>query len=142
MGSSSEGLFLRKIWRSSREQWRRFALAGFVAWTAYSLLLNPGGFVHLLKLRGQTARLENAIRQAAATSDSLDRVLVAMEAGDPFLLERVAREQFGFAHKNERIYLLPHDEEDWRQLDHAEQHGTETFSERRGQRVKIHSRIP
>jgi cell division protein FtsB len=68
-----------------------------------------------------------------ARRDSLDRVLAQIDRGERVVLERRAREEFGFARKNERIYLLPEDAEDDRTCDEAEIRGGERFSDRPGQ---------
>ncbi|MFC1572700.1 septum formation initiator family protein [Candidatus Eisenbacteria bacterium] len=127
---SSENLFLRKIWRSSRQQWRRFALVGILLWTAYSLVLSPGGAIHLLRLRGLEAEIEREIEAYEGKRDSLDRVLMAIDAGDAFQYEKVARERFGFAYPNDRVYMLPNHPQDRLSLSLAARHGAETFSER------------
>jgi cell division protein FtsB len=135
----SEGPFLRKIPRPSRQQWSRFLLCGFLIWAAYSLLLGPSGTLRYLRLEKEAAQLEEQIARAEATCDSLDQLLAAMDAGSPFLLERIVREEFGFARTNERVYTLPYNPEDQQCLSRAHRYAGETFAERR-QREELHDR--
>ena len=121
---SPEGPFLRKLWQSGREQWRRFAVGGFLLWAVYTVLLSPGGAIHLFRLQRDSDRLQARINQLAATCDSLDTVLEAIENRDPMMLERVAREEFGYARPNERIYVVAPDATDRRLLDRARLGGT------------------
>lgn len=126
LSRTPDSQFLRKLWQSGREQWRHFVLVGILLWAAYSLLLSPGGTIHLTKLRHQANRLEEEIGRLEGTRDSLDLVLQAVDEKDAFVLERIVREEFGFARDNERIYILPPDPEDRSCLDRANGHGLET----------------
>jgi hypothetical protein len=60
-----------------------------------------------------------------------------MVAGSPFLLERIVREEFGFARANERVYLLPYSREDRQCLSRAYRYAGETFAERRQREERI-----
>lgn len=114
-----EGRFLRKLWQSSREQWRRMAVLGVVVWAAYAILFDPGGTFHLIKLRHQAQRVEREVARLEAACDSLEQVIRAVESGDPAALVRVAREEYGFAGDDERIYVLPADPQDRKLVDRS-----------------------
>ncbi len=114
-----EGRFLRKLWQSSREQWRRMTVAGVLIWAGYTVLLSPGGTFHVMKLRNHAERVERAVARLEATEDSLQRVIEDIDEGDPAVTERIAREEFGFSRDNERIYVLPDDAEDRRRIDRS-----------------------
>jgi cell division protein FtsB len=116
-----EGRFLRKLWQSSREQWRRTAVVGVIFWALYAVLFSPGGAFRLIKLRHQTERVNLEVARLEAACDSLERVILAVQGEDPAALERVAREEFGFVRDNERIYVLPADAVDRQFIDRARQ---------------------
>lgn len=125
-----EAPFLRKIWHSTRTRWQRFALALFVGWATYLLLLSPQGWLQLWRLRRDARELRQEIAQLSNTREALDRIIVDLTHDDPPLLERRAREEFGFARDNERIYVLPFDAQDRRCMRQAELHGGERFRDR------------
>jgi cell division protein FtsB len=114
-----EGHFLRKLWQSSREQWRRTAVLGVLVWAAYAILFSPGGTFHVIRLRHHAERVEQEVARLASACDSLEQVIRAVEGGDPTALERVAREEYGFVRGNERIYVLPSDALDRRLVDRS-----------------------
>jgi cell division protein FtsB len=127
---SGEELFLRRVWRSTRIQWMRFALGAFLIWAAYSLILSPHGWFHLAALRQQVAVEAQANAALEAKRDSLDLVVADIDRGGSDVLVRRAREEFGFARENERVYLLPVDAEDSRSRAEAEIRGGDRFSDR------------
>ncbi len=114
-----EGHFLRKLWQSSREQWRRMAVLGVLVWAAYAILFSPGGTFHVMKLRHQAQRVEREVARLEAACDSLQQVIHTVEGGDPAALVRVAREEYGFVGDNERIYVLPPDALDRKLVDQS-----------------------
>jgi cell division protein FtsB len=124
------GPFLRRLWHSTRERWQRFALIGFVVWATYILLLSPQGWIQLWKLHGQAGSVQQEIASLNRQKDALDRMLVELDESGTFLLERRAREEFGYLRENEHSYVLPDDPEDKRCLDEAELHGGDCFSDR------------
>lgn len=99
--------FLRRIWRSSREQWRRVALVGLAAWAVYSLILSPDGAIRLLRLQHDAKRIEQQITKLEATRDSLGSFLDAFDRGNAFAIEKVARERYGLVRENEQVIHLP-----------------------------------
>lgn len=121
---------LRRIWQSTRGQWRRFALLALGVWSLYSLVLSPHGWLRRAALARQVERREAACETLRGTRDSLDLVIADLDLGSGYMLERRAREEFGFVRPNERVYRLPDDSEDDRCIGEAAAHGGETFSER------------
>lgn len=135
-GAERDDQFLRKVWHSTRERWQRLALLGILGWASYSLILGPDGGIQLWHLRGRAENLRGEISALAATRDSLDRILDDwIIYGDQYL-ERTAREDYKFARENERIYLLPYDEEDDRCVRDALIHGGDRFSDRAARRAQ------
>lgn len=116
---TSQEPFLRKRWYPSREQWRRYAFAGVLCWAGYSLILSPGGAIRLRQLQGESEQLDAQLARLQTAHDSLAWTLETLERGDPFLLERMAREEYGLARENERIYVLPGNQADYRCIDRA-----------------------
>jgi cell division protein FtsB len=125
-----ESPVLRKIWHSTRGRWMRFLLLAFVVWSVYSLVLSPHGWLRLDALRRDVSQQEEACAVLAGSRDSLNLIAAELDRGEEYILERRAREDFGFARPNERIYMLPQDAEDERCIGEAAAHGGETFSQR------------
>jgi cell division protein FtsB len=127
---SGEELFLRRVWRSTRIQWLRFAAGAFLIWAAYSLVMSPHGMFHLSALRRQVEAEAQANAVLEGRRDSLDLVVADIDRGGTGALVRRAREEFGFARANERVYLLPVNAEDSRTRAEAEIRGGDRFSDR------------
>ncbi|MBD3235645.1 MAG: hypothetical protein GF330_02950 [Candidatus Eisenbacteria bacterium] len=121
---------LRKLWHSTRRRWRRILLGIFVGWAGYLLLLSPEGWLQLWRLRRQARDLRAEITRLDETKAALDHVLTELSEQDAPLLERRAREEFGFARDNERLYLLPYDARDRRCVRQGELQGGERFLDR------------
>jgi cell division protein FtsB len=98
--------FLRRLWHSSRDQWRRATLIAVALWSVYSLILSPDGALRLLHLQRDVQVLEEEIIQLDGVRDSLGQFLLALDQGDPFALERVARERYGMAREHEQVLRL------------------------------------
>jgi len=137
-----EDLFLRRVWRSTRVQWHRFAVGAFVIWAAYSLILSPHGWLRLAALKRQVAAEQRQIDALESRRDSLDLVVAQIDRGEKGVLERRAREEFGFARKSDLIYLVPSDTEDDRTRSEAEIHGAERFSDRSREGLTAGRRSP
>jgi cell division protein FtsB len=127
---SGEELFLRRVWRSTRIQWHRFAVGALVIWAVYALVLSPHGWLRMGALKRLATAEEGWNAALGARRDSLDLVLARIDRGERSVWEERAREDFGFAGKNDRIYLLPTDTEDARIRSEAEIHGGDRFSDR------------
>jgi len=130
LGVLRDAPFLRKLWRSTRDRWHRFAVGGFVVWAAYTLLLSPQGWIQLSRLQQRTQLLRGNVRCLEGELAGLDRTVAELDRRGPEVLEKRAREEFGFLRPNERIYALPYDAEDARCLREAEVYGSECFSDR------------
>jgi len=127
---SGEELFLRRVWRSTRIQWHRFAVGAFVIWAAYSLALSPHGALRLAALKRVVTAEEQLNATLAMRRDSLDQVMARIDRGEKSVLEERARNDFGFAGPNERVYRLPADADDDHTRSEAEIRGGDRFSDR------------
>jgi cell division protein FtsB len=127
---SGEELFLRRVWRSTRIQWHRFAVGAFVVWAAYSLALSPHGALRLAALKRVVTAEEQLNATLAMRRDSLDQVMARIDRGEKSVLEERARNDFGFAGPNERVYRLPADANDDHTRSEAEIRGGDRFSDR------------
>jgi cell division protein FtsB len=68
------------------------------------LLFAPGtGLYSLVKLRSETARLEEQTRELVKTNEEL-RAEIERLKHDEAYLEQVAREKYGLLKKNERVF--------------------------------------
>ncbi|MGA7278682.1 MAG: septum formation initiator family protein [Desulfocapsaceae bacterium] len=75
-------------------------ICGSVAW----LLFAPGtGLYSLIKLRSETARLEEQTKDLVKTNEEL-RAEIERLKHDEHYLEQVAREKYGLLKKNERVF--------------------------------------
>lgn len=137
---SGEELFLRRVWRSTRIQWHRFAVGAFVVWAAYSLVLSPHGALRLSALKRTVAAEEQLNAELASRRDSLDQVMARIDRGEKGVLEERARNDFGFAGPNERVYRLPADAEDDHIRSEAEIRGGDRFSDRTRQALTTPAR--
>jgi hypothetical protein len=97
------------------------AVLGVFVWGVSAILFGPGGTFYVMKLRHQAERVDLEVARLEAACDSLERVLVAVDGHNPAALEWIAREEFGFARENERIYKLPADAVDRQLVDRARQ---------------------
>lgn len=105
--TQSDDVFLRKMVRSSRGQWRRIALAGVLFWGLYALVFGSGGTLHYYRLQDRACSLTLANQRMRAQQDSLDQFIAGFSGGSEALLEKVAREKYAFVRPNERIYRIP-----------------------------------
>ena len=137
---SGEELFLRRVWRSTRIQWGRFAVGAFVIWAAYSLVLSPHGMLRLSALKRTVVAEEQLNVALAARCDSLGQVMARIDRGEKSVLEERARNDFGFAGPNERVYRLPADAEDDHIRSEAEIRGGDRFSDRTRQALTTPAR--
>ena len=128
--ATDDSLFLRKFWRSTRGRWQRLALGAFALWALYSLALSPNGWLQLMRTRKEVEALESEVRTLKMRTSSLDRMGAEMQANERFQMEKRAREDFGYARENERIYVLQRDAEDERCLTEGELRGGDRFSDR------------
>jgi len=129
-GQGGETLFLRKFWQSTRSRWQRFALLGFVVWAVYTLVLSPHGWLQLMAVRQDVNALQKEVDELERRRAGLGQLELEMDTQEPFQLEKRAREEFGYARENERIYLLPRNGEDDRCLTEGELRGGDRFSDR------------
>jgi len=125
-----ETLFLRKIWQSTRTRWQRFALFAFILWALYTLILSPHGWLQLMSAREDVRALKQEMSELERRRDALDKLENEMAVREPYQLEKRAREEFGYARENERIYLLPRNADDDRCLTDGELRGGDCFSDR------------
>jgi len=129
--ASDETLFLRKLWHSTRTRWQRLGLVAFFLWVVYAVMFSPHGWLQLIAVRRQVQELQNEVDELERRKASLDRLQQEMDWHEPFQMEKRAREDFGYARENERIYLLTPDDADDRNLTEGELSGGDRFSERR-----------
>ena len=90
----------------------------------------PNGWLQLMRTRKEVEALESEVRTLKMRTSSLDRMGAEMQANERFQMEKRAREDFGYARENERIYVLQRDAEDERCLTEGELRGGDRFSDR------------
>ncbi len=140
-GLAGGDLFLRRIWRSTRSRWQRFVLLALAIWAVYSLALSPHGWLRMTALRRRADELRLELASLAASRDSLNLMVSRFDSSAEDLLEHRAREEFGFARPNERIYVLPRDVEDARLRAEEETRGGQRFTDRDPSRIRMKSAL-
>ena len=91
----------------------------------------PPLHTHLTGIPPGRYQVEIKLSRALGVSrDSLKLITAELDCGEDYLLERRAREEFGFVRPNERVYLIPDDPEDDRCIGEAAARGGERFSDR------------
>ncbi len=69
----------------------------------YFLLGGARGIVGLFRLRRDVSSLEEQLRSAQTTVDSLEQEIVRLR-NDTAYIERMAREKLGMARRDEKVY--------------------------------------
>jgi len=83
--------------------WSLFAvLACVLLWSAFS---GPQGAVEFLRLRGSLRQLEAENRVLLLQNQALEKEVYLLR-NSPDYLEKVAREEYGYAHEGEKVYTL------------------------------------
>lgn len=103
---AGQGVFLRRFWMGQRLRTRRLFLVAGLGWMLYILLAGEHGFIQIRALEAERSRLQKEIDGVDAELGALHKRLEA-QPGDPFFVERVARERYGLARPGETVYRLP-----------------------------------
>ncbi|NQT27828.1 septum formation initiator family protein [candidate division KSB1 bacterium] len=98
--------------RNSKKPYRRARLVVFLGLLALLFLLSTGsrGFVQQIRLQQQKRQLEREIVALKQTIEALEAE--RQKLYDPAEIERIAREKYGMAKKNEKILRVVPMEED------------------------------
>ena len=84
--------------------WSLFVgLSCIFLWSAFS---GPQGAMEFLKLRGSLKRLELQNETLLRENQALEKEVYLLR-NSPSYLEKVAREEYGYAYDGEKVYLLP-----------------------------------
>ena len=73
-------------------------------------MLGRGGYIDLVRHRGQRSQVQQQVAEQRALNDGLQRTIDLLEQ-DPAAKERIAREELGMANPGEIQFLLPRDDE-------------------------------
>ena len=102
----ARGKLLGTIRRRARlQKARRLALWGVAGLALYSYVGGPHGLVRNQKLKNQEHDLTDEYRRLAGEAVALEGQIWRLD-NDTLYFEKVARERFGFARKNEHIYRI------------------------------------
>ena len=74
-------------------------------------LLGEGGYLDLLRVRGETREAQRQLERQRARVQALQAEVEALR-DDPAAKERIAREQLGLAEEGEMLFLLAEPEDD------------------------------
>ncbi|HET7153094.1 MAG TPA: septum formation initiator family protein [Candidatus Kapabacteria bacterium] len=95
---------------SSSLRRRVFAGGIVVLFLLTTFLFSGKGLVRRYELLSQRSHLQQELRQAQTEQDSL-RTLRDRLQNDPFMIEKVAREQYGMIRPGETVYRLAPEQE-------------------------------
>jgi cell division protein FtsL len=92
----------------SKRRKKRAWILPFAAFLALLFLLSTGkrGFIRQIRVRRDRARIEEEIRRLEAQKQRLEEE--KKKLADPAVVEKLAREQYGMAKKNEKVlHVVP-----------------------------------
>jgi cell division protein FtsB len=87
----------------SRLRRRVFVTFAAIVVLAFLFLFSNKGLIRRLQLSGEKRELNQQLEMSKRQQDSLKTVRDQLQ-GDPFTIEKVAREQYGLARPGETIY--------------------------------------
>ena len=98
---------MKRSFSKNRNKW----LVGFLSILALTLLLSLGkrGFIAQIRARQEKKRLIQSIEALEEKRKTLQQEKVKLD--DPEYIERIAREEYGMAKKNEKVYRVVPKEE-------------------------------
>ncbi len=89
--------------RAEYALWSLFVgLSCLFLWSAFS---GPQGIIELLKLKGSLKRLESQNEALLLKNQALEKEIYLLR-NSPAYLEKVAREEYGYAYEGEKVYIL------------------------------------
>jgi cell division protein FtsB len=88
---------------------QKFIFFLVIATLLYAFVIGDAGLVRILTLRSEKSSIEQEIAmlddRIASVEEEIDRL-----ASDPFAMERLGRERYGFVYPGDRVYKIIHAE--------------------------------
>ena len=102
----AQGRLLSTVRRRARVlRLRRGLVWGAILFAAYTYLGGPHGFINYRKLKNEEQALLNRRRELTARAVDLEGQIARLRT-DTLYIEQVARERYGFARPDERVYKI------------------------------------
>jgi len=71
----------------------------------YAFVLGDSGAIRIVMLRNERADLERQVAELQANAERLRSEIARLES-DPFYIEKVGRERFGYVKPDEKVYRI------------------------------------
>jgi cell division protein FtsB len=118
-GSVKDYPFLRKFYQHKvviNDGIQKFIFVLIIATLIYTFVLGDGGVVRILLLRHQTVELEQDIADLESDLELLKSEIDNLK-NNPFYMEKIGRERFGYLKQGDRVFKIVPPEGDGRALD-------------------------
>lgn len=105
--------FLRRLYQhgaATSGPVQRVLLLLVVAGLIYAFVLGDSGAIRIAILRSERADLERQVAELQANAERLRHEIARLES-DPFYIEKVGRERFGYVKPDEKVYRIVTTEE-------------------------------
>jgi len=100
--------FLRRLYRHgavTSGPVQRILLLLVTAGLIYAFVLGDSGAIRIMMLRSERADLERQVAELQANAERLRSEIARLES-DPFYIEKVGRERFGYVKPDEKVYRI------------------------------------
>ena len=107
-GSIREYPFLRRFYQHQSaigDKLQRLIFFLIVAALLYVFVLGDGGAIRILSLQKQRAELERELDAMKLNIEQLQSEIDRLKA-DPFIMEKLGRERYGYVFPGERVYKI------------------------------------
>ena len=107
-GSVRQYPFLRKFYQHQTaigEGFQKFIFFLILALLVYAFVLGDGGIIRITNLKGQKADLEDDVALVNTSIEQLQLEIDRLE-NDPFIMEKLGRERFGYIYPGDWVYKI------------------------------------
>lgn len=111
-GSVRQYPFLRKFYQHQAiisVGLQKFIFFLVLATLLYAFVVGDAGIVRIIQLRGEKAKLETNIAMLDEDIMSLETEIERLK-NDPFAIEKLGRERYGYVYPGDRVYKIIHPE--------------------------------
>jgi len=88
---------------------QKFIFFLVIATLLYAFVIGDAGIVRILTLRGEKSTIEQEIAMLDSRIESVRGEMERLES-DPFAMERLGRERYGFVYPGDRVFKIIHAE--------------------------------
>jgi len=111
-GSVRQYPFLRKFYQHQAVisvGLQKFIFFLVLATLLYAFVVGDAGIIRIVTLRGEKEKLESNITMLDEDIASLDTEIERLK-NDPFAIEKLGRERYGYVYPGDRVYKIIHPE--------------------------------